>query len=559
MKRIKMNGTFKALGVLLAVAVMVCGLVVPQQASAALPAPAWMPGFPMLAGPQVILMWGPVPGAVKYNVYLNGKKATESPAMQSISPAPTEGGEYIYTVTAVDAAGAESPPSSEQKITIIKIEPPKSMIVRPSFDRIDIRWDPANGAVIYDLFRRVKGEKDWQMVSSITETRYQDAQVEAGVVYQYAVKSKDNTGKASTLSDLIEATLMVEAAADKGRKRLEFKVHSLPAKLNYRADLEQYPTDADICGNRLILSAHYLYIFDDITQGEILWEPEILIPNDKQFMGLAWDENCEMVYVNHAPTNQLWVVDPDAAGETRGAVVQKMDLPKPPDGSPDDEGTLYYISQDTSGKAVTIQKNAETRPSDVVIDADGNLVVGDLNNNRLIRLERDGTFIETILYEPGEELSNAPKWAINKPISLAVDKEGNIYAASINSIIQVTPDGEKYQIGGGGSIFGTFTSIKGVYISPQGRLYAADGRAGNIQVFEYHEEYKDAWQRGWLPVYIVTDESKKANVETLTPMMTLVSADQRKLIIVESMSKTLADYSLDWSKADKVELPPLEQ
>ena len=36
-------------------------------------APTFMPGFPMLAGDDVMIMWVPVPGAVKYRIYQNGK------------------------------------------------------------------------------------------------------------------------------------------------------------------------------------------------------------------------------------------------------------------------------------------------------------------------------------------------------------------------------------------------------------------------------------------------------------------------------------------------------
>ena len=91
MIRIKMNGTLKALGVLMVVAVVVCGLVLPQSASAALPAPNWLPGQPILAGNQIIAMWLPVPGAVKYNVYLDGNKIFESPGNQYMGLAPEAG------------------------------------------------------------------------------------------------------------------------------------------------------------------------------------------------------------------------------------------------------------------------------------------------------------------------------------------------------------------------------------------------------------------------------------------------------------------------------------
>ncbi|MDF1536894.1 MAG: hypothetical protein P1S46_10425, partial [bacterium] len=389
-------------------------------------------------------------------------------------------------------------------------------------------------------------------------------QVEAGVVYQYAVKSKDNTGKASTLSDLIEATLMVESAADKGRARLEFQVHALPAQLVYRADLEQFPADFELCGDRLALSANNLYITENVKAPEALWDLEMLIPTAKQFRGITWSKDCELIYIAHVPSGQIWVVDPEGTttiGEEnyRGEVVQKLDLPKPPEGPPEEEGTLYYISMNTSGEEVVVQRKEKTVTSDVAIDLEGNLVISDLANSRLLRVTPEGEFIETILYESGEEVSNSPAWAIDKPGTLTIDDEGNIFVSSINRIVQVTPEGEKNSIGGGGTIFGTFTSIKGISQDAAGDLYATDGRAGNVQVFRYQEAYKDQINGGWLPTYIVTNETKKANVNTLTPAGLVITEDGKNMVLLESMSKTLAYFNLQRDKADAVQYPSLEE
>ena len=131
MKRIQTNGTYKALGVLLVVAVVACGLVLPQSASAAPPAPNWLPGQPMLAGNQIIAMWLPVPGATKYILYMNGEKIAESPANQFMGLAPEKGGEYKYQVRAVDGSGAEGPLSKPGTIKIVLITPPTELMVRP--------------------------------------------------------------------------------------------------------------------------------------------------------------------------------------------------------------------------------------------------------------------------------------------------------------------------------------------------------------------------------------------------------------------------------------------
>ena len=121
MKRTFMKAAVKTFTVFLAVAILVIGVGMTGSAQAALPAPNWLPGQPLLAGNQVIAMWLPIPGAVKYVVYLDGKQIAESPANQYMGLAPETAGDHIYEVKAVDAAGAESQKSSPGMIKIIKL------------------------------------------------------------------------------------------------------------------------------------------------------------------------------------------------------------------------------------------------------------------------------------------------------------------------------------------------------------------------------------------------------------------------------------------------------
>ncbi len=209
MIRIKMNEIIKTFGVLLAVAILAIGLVLPQPASAALPAPKWLPGQPLLAGSQVIAMWLPVPGAVKYVLYLNGEKIAESPANQYMGFAPDTAGDHIYEVTSVDAAGAESQKSTAGIIKIIMIEPPKGIFTRLDTDTksVLLRWDRSQGAAIYNVYRSTSPEGPFEMVNSQVEFTYKDRNLELGKFYYYAVSAKDTIGKESNKSAVIEVML----------------------------------------------------------------------------------------------------------------------------------------------------------------------------------------------------------------------------------------------------------------------------------------------------------------------------------------------------------------
>jgi hypothetical protein len=169
-------------------------------APAAPAAPNWLPGQPLLAGNQVIAMWLPVPGAVKYIVYLDGKKVAELPANQYMGVAPETAGDHRFEVTAVDASGAESPRSKPGVIKIVKLEPPTGLMVRPNEkDKwIGVRWTPSVGGVISNIYRSDSKEGPFNLLESVQGTdNYKDTKVEYGKTYWYTVTGKDVTGKES--------------------------------------------------------------------------------------------------------------------------------------------------------------------------------------------------------------------------------------------------------------------------------------------------------------------------------------------------------------------------
>ena len=69
--------------------------------------PEFLPGQPLLAGSQVLLLWTPVPGATSYAVYHNGTREAVVGANQHLAAAPKDPGEHKYQVAAIDATGAE--------------------------------------------------------------------------------------------------------------------------------------------------------------------------------------------------------------------------------------------------------------------------------------------------------------------------------------------------------------------------------------------------------------------------------------------------------------------
>ncbi len=205
------NGPWKSFRRVMVTAglVLVSACLCGSLAVAALPAPQWLPGQPMLAGPQIIAMWMPVIGATKYVIYLNGAKLMDSPANQYIGPAPEKAGVYNYEIAAVDATGAEGAKSSTGKIEIITLDPPGKPIFRddPDNKALNIRWTTVKGAVTYDLYKGDSEKGPWNLLASLQDINYKDSNLEFEKDYFYSVVAKDISGKASDRSEALKARI----------------------------------------------------------------------------------------------------------------------------------------------------------------------------------------------------------------------------------------------------------------------------------------------------------------------------------------------------------------
>jgi hypothetical protein len=228
MKRIFVKAAVKTFTVFLAVAMLVTGVGMASDALAAPPTPQWLPGQPLLAGQQIIAMWMPVPGAVKYVLYLNGKQIAESAANQYIGVAPLDAGEHRYTVAALDASGAASAPSAPGIIRITKISPPEEITIRADEKSRDvfIRWGGVAGGSIYNIYKAESPDGPFKLLASQTDLAYKDSGLEYEKTYYYAISAKDVTSKESDRSKPVEVLIKQPAVSDEAKLdylNLDFK------------------------------------------------------------------------------------------------------------------------------------------------------------------------------------------------------------------------------------------------------------------------------------------------------------------------------------------------
>ncbi|WP_176706421.1 fibronectin type III domain-containing protein, partial [Paenibacillus hemerocallicola] len=135
-----------------------------------------------------------------------------------------------------------------------------------------------------------------------------------------------------------------------------------------------------------------------------------------------------------------------------------------------------------SGNASGTGLGEFNKPSDVAVDGDGNVYVGDTNNNRVQKLT-----VSTGQWSEWKNSGSAPG-SFNSPRGVAVDGSGNVYVADvgrsrIQKLTVATNTWSAWGKSGGvqGTGLGEFFNPYGVAIDANGVLYVADMNNHRVQ------------------------------------------------------------------------------
>ncbi|MCB0072171.1 MAG: TIGR03663 family protein, partial [Caldilineaceae bacterium] len=124
-------------------------------------------------------------------------------------------------------------------------------------------------------------------------------------------------------------------------------------------------------------------------------------------------------------------------------------------------------------------------PWGVAVDDAGQVYVADTWNGRIHVFDADGTFVRKWGYFNGTNGELGDPYALFGPRGIAVDGQGNLLVADTGNkrILQFTPAGELVnQVGGGGVILGRFEEPTDVAVDPRdGAIYVADAWNQRIQ------------------------------------------------------------------------------
>jgi outer membrane protein assembly factor BamB len=438
-----MKAAVKTFTLFLAVAILAFGAGMSGSVQAAPAAPSWLPGQPLLAGTQVIAMWLPVPGAVKYIVYLNGKQIAESPANQYMGMAPSGGGEYSYQVASVDASGAASPLSAPGIIRIIVVEPPAAPIFRtnPADGSVTLRWDRVVSVKDMTGKESAKGSEATvrleEAVEAATDTRKS---------FKLAMVSSRKTGEVFDLVDPDTGNFISVGKVTALRRGPEGMLHFVDQ------------------GDRII-------VLNDSFEIDRIVTPAFETPSRRQFWDIAFTSEGDWLITDR---NMIYRVDPD-----NGRVLDTFRPRKPTQKEAPDvyEALVSYKRESSPGlKAITVL-------------SDDRILVADSEGDILHVLTPDGEpegWVAFFLEGEGEEVR---KTRLSNCKDLMALEDGTVLVTQLlgRSVLRLDPDDDWrliYRLGQFAGKVGNFIGQGGITMTPEKNILVSDPTLGTLQVFD---------------------------------------------------------------------------
>jgi len=140
-------------------------------------------------------------------------------------------------------------------------------------------------------------------------------------------------------------------------------------------------------------------------------------------------------------------------------------------------------------------------PWGIALDKAGNVYVADTWNHRIEKFDAQGRFLKQWgTFGDTQGALGAPT-TFYGPRTLAIDRDGNLLVGDTGNkrIVKFTPEGEFIeQYGGAGSLSGQFREPVGIAVDRDGNVYVADTWNQRIQKFDAQFNFLAEWQVvGW--------------------------------------------------------------
>ncbi len=457
--------------------------------------PSWMQGFPLKAGPNVMLMWAPVPGASSYKVYKStdpaapGQMIAESPMNNHMDVNVPADKSFYYTVRAV-VGGKEGDPSAPGVIKGVEPLPaPKVEGTLQAEGALHVRWALVQKAAFYNLYRGDKPGGPFALVSSTQDLKYTDRNVKPGVDYYYQVSAVDATSVESPRSPTWKATFVEE------KKKADEKTYTLVPKVVKRLKNLYGEKGGELMGPTDVAVGPdgRMYVTDDSRRVQAFDAEFNFVaafgkaPTDKEAdtWGIPWG-------IDVGPDGGIYVAYYGApvvrAFDKEGNVVQTIPVARP------DDKDLSHLSPG--------DKTLNPQPFDVAVGVDGTVWVTDSTFYQLIAYDKNGKEVKRV-GKPRMKTQSEENFLV--PTFLTVDRQtGDIFVveAANQRVKQLDKTGKFLRvIGGPGALLGKLGIPKGIGIDAAGDVAVMDGANVRLQAFDK--------KTGDLK-FVYTDDKKKA-------------------------------------------------
>jgi sugar lactone lactonase YvrE len=487
--------------------IFVSGFTAPSFAGEVTAAPFFVPGFPMLAGKEVMLMWAPVNGAVKYRVYLGKKQIAELPATSFTYQAPTRPGNYYFSVSGVSDLGDEGPVSMESELKVTMLNPP-SDFDHKFFGRIlNLRWKGAPGAVMYKVFRSKTRRGIYDLIGDAYDMRYVDSRVKEtrgnlGKSFFYKVMSIDKHNRISVHSEVYEVKIkkpfstIVNTAVYHNIKEVSF----------IKPDIDK---DINLCYDINFSSDKKNLLFtDDLSKSVTRIDSKGMVQNiiDVKFWNpykIAVDEG-----------DNIFMIDKE--GKKILSYTKKGNLNFAADSHP---LTEWYMADAFR----PLKRRGAVKFTGIEVYK-GKIYAGDSETGAIHIYDKESGDFEKYFKLGGDFYALVPRfYDLN---NLLIDeKAGKIYiSSSERSIIDVhdiKTGNQLYKIGESLNLVGAFRSISDMVLDRAGNLLVADPAMRSIQVFSGEDGrylYSLSDKEGFRPVRKRSNLKKSVFSFDYTPM-----------------------------------------
>jgi DNA-binding beta-propeller fold protein YncE len=135
-------------------------------------------------------------------------------------------------------------------------------------------------------------------------------------------------------------------------------------------------------------------------------------------------------------------------------------------------------------------------PQGVALDPQGNILVADTANDRIVKFAPNGSVLATWGAKGGSGPPGAGPGELRGPTALLVNPAGDVLIADTgnNRIEELRPDGSFLDAWGGlGSRPGRFHQPTGLALDRAGNVYVVDRGNNRVEKFDAHGHYLSGW------------------------------------------------------------------